>query len=200
MGNVNTLLEQLANKGFTQAQVAEAVGLTPQFLSDIKMGRRPLTEQVARRVSERYQVELEWLMGREAGSLTSGMFGPPPESGQWLPVFPHPIEGEPQLHPAWEGSFVHVPAIATPKLAAALQPYVLRFRNSDVNGRLHKNDLVLISQSPNESAQIVVVRQGRKCFLARRKDRNWVRLANGKSLTARSVVGHCLGVLWSALD
>jgi hypothetical protein len=118
-------------------------------------------------------------------------------------VLPHPVEGEQRLHPAWDGFFVHAPAIAAPKLASALHPYVLRYRNPDVDRRLYRNDRVLISQSPNETAQIVVVREGRKCFLARRKGkgRNWIRLANGKSLAADSVVvGHCLGVLWSALD
>jgi transcriptional regulator with XRE-family HTH domain len=54
MSRLSTLLEKLASKGFSQAQVAEVVGLTPQFLSDIKCGRRPLTDAVARRLSEHF--------------------------------------------------------------------------------------------------------------------------------------------------
>jgi transcriptional regulator with XRE-family HTH domain len=201
MTRLSTLLEELAKKGVVQAQVAAAVGLTPQFLSDIKHGRRILSESIAHRLSERYQVDFEWLLGREADSLTGSMFGPPPGSALWLPLFPWPIQGEPQMHPDWDGSYFHIPAIAAPKLASALQPYILRYGNLDVDGRLRKGDLVLVSQSPNESAPIAVVREARKCFLARHKGQDWVRLANGKSLSADSVVvGHCLGVLWSALD
>ena len=94
-----------------------------------------------------------------------------------------------------------MPASAAPKLATAIQPYVLRFDNNDVERRRHKNDLILVSQSPNESAQMVVVRTGKICLLCRRKNRYWVRLATGQRTTGEGAVGgHCVGVLPSALD
>jgi transcriptional regulator with XRE-family HTH domain len=49
MSRLTTLLEELASKGFSQAQVAEAVGITPQFLSEIKCGGRPVSDPIARR-------------------------------------------------------------------------------------------------------------------------------------------------------
>ena len=121
--------------------------------------------------------------------------------GDWLPVVSHPIEGNPRVHPKWEGYYVHVPTIAASRLALAENPYVLRYRENDVEGRLHKNDLVLVSQSTNASAEISVVLVGKKCCLARRQGRGWGRVANRQRLGTDCVlVGHCLGVLWSALS
>jgi transcriptional regulator with XRE-family HTH domain len=199
---LHKFIEQLITQGFTQAQIAGAAGLTRQYLNDLLCCRRPLTELVARRIGEKFSVDYRALLGHESRGSQPGLAsGPSSTAGEWLPVFPYPIEGDPICHPRWAGTYVPVPAMAAPKLISAVHPYVLRFGNIDVEGRLHKNDLVLISQSPKESAQIVVIRAQNKCLLCRRKGRSWVRVANGKVLTgACEVVGHCVGVLWSALD
>lgn len=198
----NEFIEQLIEQGFSQAEIAGAAGVSPQYLSDIRCFRRPLTELIARRIGERFSVDFRLLMGQESRGPQPGLAaGPSTLAGEWLPVFPQPIEGDPIRHPRWEGTYVQVPAMAAPKLVGAVHPYVLRFRSDDIEGRLHKNDLVLISQRPKESAQIVVVRTGKKCFLCRRKAAEWLRVANGQVLTgACEVVGHCVGILWSALD
>ncbi len=198
----NELIEQLIKQDFSQAQIAGAAGISPQYLSDIRCGRRPLTELVARRIGEKFLVDYRSLLGQENRGPQPGLgSGPSTIAGEWLPVFPQPIEGDPIRHPRWEGTYVQVPTMAAPKLIGAVHPYVLRFRRNDIEGRLHRNDLVLISQSPKESAQIVVVRTGKKCFLCRRKGRRWVRVAERQVLLgAFDVVGHCVGVLWSALD
>jgi hypothetical protein len=123
-----------------------------------------------------------------------------PSTGVWLPVFSHPVEGEPRNVPNWDGSHVEVSSVAAAKLAQAVQPYVLRFGHSDRQGRLRRGDLILISQSPGVSAELKVVRFRRKCFLARQVNGKWIRAATGKALPGESVVvGHCVGVLWSAL-
>jgi transcriptional regulator with XRE-family HTH domain len=196
------LIEQLIEQGFTQAQIAGAAGVSPQYLSDILCRRRPLTELVARRIGEKFPVDYRALLGPESRGSQSGLVSSPSSTaGEWLPVFPFPIEGDPLCHPRWDGTYVQVPAMAAPKLISAVHPYVLRFRNNDLERRLHKNDLVLISQSPKESAQIVVIKAQKKCLLCRRNGQSWVRVANKKVLTgACDVVGHCVGVLWSALD
>ena len=59
-------LEQLQKNGLTQAQIAAAVGLSPQFLSDVMKGRRPLTELVARRIGERFHVDYRRVLGDKA--------------------------------------------------------------------------------------------------------------------------------------
>ncbi len=140
-------------------------------------------------------------MSQESRPQPGLVAAPLSTAGEWLPVFPHPIEGEPTHHLKWTGIYVPVPAMAAAKLIAALHPYALCYHNDDVERRLRKDDLVLVSQSLNEKAQIVVVRTGRKCFLCRRKSRSLVRLANGQDLTGDCVVvGYCVGVLWSPLD
>jgi hypothetical protein len=153
-------------------------------------------------MGEQFQVDFHWLLGQvsqdpqPASTSNSLSF-----SNDLLPVLHYPIEGEPTHHRRWDGTYVQIPAIALPKLIAADRPYVLRFLNADVEKRLHRNDLVLISQIPNEDAEIVVVKEKTKCFLARRKNRKWFRVANGQLLASESVaVGHCVGILWSALE
>jgi hypothetical protein len=199
IGRLKSVLDELAKRGISQAQVAAGVGVTRQYLNDVVYSRRPLSELLARRIGEQFQVDFQWLLGRQsmpAKTATTGVG----DTGVWLPVLPHPVEGNPRMHPRWEGTFLPVPPIALPTLAMAVDPYVLRFLQNDVERRLHKNDLVLVSQTPDEIASIVVVRAGKKCFLARRKGRDWVRLANGDVLDGDlPVVGHCIGVLWSSL-
>jgi hypothetical protein len=168
-------------------------------LNDVANGRRPLRELLARRIGERFGIHFSSILGQQSVAaktvaLTTG------DSGVWLPVLPHPVEGEPRVHPRWTGTFIQVPAIAMPTLAGALDPYVLRFQQNDVEQRLHRHDLVLISQTPDDTAPIVVALSGKKCFLARCKAQRWVRLANGVVLGRdTTVAGHCLGILWSAL-
>jgi transcriptional regulator with XRE-family HTH domain len=197
--SLEALFNQLAEQDYSQAQIAGAIGVAPQYISDIRCGRRPLTELVARRIGEKFHVDYRTLMGLDK-SLQPGLTLGPSTNDAWLPILPHPVQGEPTQHPRWNGTYVQVPALAASKLVGAVHPFVLRFGNDDCENRLHKNDLVLISQSPNEKAQISVVRSGRKCFLCRRNGSGWVRVANGQVLTGNCVVvGHCIGVLWSAL-
>lgn len=190
------LLEQLAKQGMSQTQVAEAIQVAPQYLSDIKLGRRPLTERIARRLSDEFGVDLRRLSTMDTFAATMPSGGGPAE---WLPVLPHPIEGDPRLDPRWKGTFVPVPALAFRPLAEANWPYVLRFDGTDCQGRLHRHDLVLMSQSVNPKALICVVRTGAKCFLARHHQNCWARVNGGATLTDVTLVGHCLGVLWSTL-
>ena len=199
------LLRLLGEKGHKQQEIAAQAGLPVQQLSDIKHGRRKITELVARRLGHAFHVNFQWLTGS-----SDSMDPPAPvvalaatssSGGIWLPLHPHPVEGDPRLVPDWDGSGTEVFAAALPKLAQAQWPYVLVFNHDDVEGRLRKGDRVLISQSVNPKAEISVIRQGRKCFLARpQADGTWRRVANDVSLAAscRSV-GHCLAVIWSPL-
>jgi transcriptional regulator with XRE-family HTH domain len=196
---LKSVVDDLAQRGISQAKVAAAVGVSRQFLNDIVCARRPVSELLARRVAEQFEIDFSWLLGQPSRAPKTAAFGGA-DTGVWLPVLPHPVEGDPREHPRWEGTFIQVPPIAMPTLAGAVQPYVLRFGQNDVENRLHKHDLILVSQTRDEKAPIVVALSGRKCFLARRKAHRWVRLANGVALGSDvRVVGHCLGILWSAL-
>ena len=199
----NDLLELLSTQGFTQAQIAAKAGLPPQYLSDIKRSRRPMTELVARRLGEAFEVNFQWLLG------TSASMNPPPSQSaaqpasgaSWLPLFSHPIEGEPRAHPQWDGTGIEIAGAAAAKLLLAKRPYLLRFGRNDVRGRLRSGDLILISQVESEEAEIQVVRYRKKCFLARANDDgSWTRVATGKPLDADCpVTGHCVGIVWSSL-
>lgn len=198
---IEMLVDKLVDQGLSQAQIAGEIGIAPQYLSDILRDRRPMTELIARRIGEKFLVDYRGLLGQPTHEPHARLKMDPSSFAPWLPIFPHPIEGEPLCHPRWEGTLVQVPGIAASKLTGAVHPYVLRYRNNDVEGRLHKNDCVLISQRPKESAPIVVIKTGKKCFLCRRKGKSWFRVADGREITGVcEVVGHCVGILWSALD
>ncbi len=195
-------LEELAEQGRTQAQVAAAAQLQPQYLSDIKRNQRPMTELVARRLEDAFGVSHAWLLGtsnvREVGSYSPGdAFG----GGDRLPVFNDPIEGNPHANSAWDGIDREVAGLPAAKLSYLSHPYLLRFGNDDVEGRLRRNDLILISQSFAEDAEIHVVRFRRKLRLARRHPQEgWSRVANGAQLPADCPsVGHAVGIVWGAL-
>jgi len=196
-----SLLAQCAAQGVTQAKIAREIGVAPQFFCDLLRHRRPLTELIARRLGDYFKVDYRSLLTPQGSApqaaLASDTFV---GSGTCLPILPHPVEGDPKLHRRWNGNYVQVPSVAMQKLVAATDPYVLRYGNPDTEDRLHAGDLVLISQSLNDTAQISVVKTGRKCSLCRRKNRRWVRLATGEALSSDAVVvGHCLGILWSTL-
>jgi len=202
MQRLQVLLQLLAEQGLTQVQIAARAGLPAQYLSDIKRGKRPMTELVARRLGEEFEVNFQWLLGAD-----SAMENPKPRAGTakstlWLPLFPWPIEGEPRAHPQWDGAGVEVAGVAAAKVALTRYPYVLRFGNKDEGKRLHKGDLILISQVPRQDAELCIVRYRKKSCLARSDSAgNWERVANGELLLASkwTQTGHCVGIVWSSL-
>ena len=196
-------LEQAGAEGMTQAEIAQRTGVPPQYISDIKAGRRSVTELFARRIEEEFGVDYEWLRGEAATAESRTQFrnAGPRSNRVRLPVFPHPIEGEPYAHRIWDGSEIEVCGAATARLIASERPYVLRFGASDQKGRLRKNDFVLVSQSANNDAEIHVLKEGTTMYLARRKSsRTWEAVAPGKRVSAEAVVaGHCIGIIWGSL-
>jgi transcriptional regulator with XRE-family HTH domain len=206
------LLELLARQGLTQQQVASRANLPGQYVSDMKHGRRPVSELAARRIGAEFDVNYKWLLGTsnsmespESRSGYSAASSDASPTGSWLPLLSFPIEGEPRAHPAWDSTMVEIAGAAADKLVFARLPYALRFGHDDVQGRLRKNDLVLISQTPSADAEISVVRFKKKLFLARRRAETWERVAKGnkkESILPRdecTEVGHCVGIIWGSL-
>lgn len=199
----NDLLEALLEQGLTQAQIAAKAGIPPQYLSDIKRNKRPVTELIARRLGEEFDFNYRWLTGTSNSMENSAQPSATTTAGDtvWLPLFPFPIEDEPRQNSQWTGAGVEIAGAAAGKIGLARYPYVLQFGHGDVQGRLQQGDLVLISQATNTDAEIHVVRYRNKLFLARRnKDRSWTRVANGNKLPSNCpVMGHCVGIVWSSL-
>ena len=200
------LLKNLSRQGLTQQRVAAQAGLPSQYLSDIKCGGRHMTELVARRLGEQFHVNYQWLLGTSPTMAPTRAQAQSPDSStgstaKWLPLFPHPIEGEPRENPAWDGTGLEVAGAAAAKLSLATQPYVLRFGHDDPRGRLRQGDFILISQAPAQAAEISVVAYRKRLFLARAaEDGSWERVAKGKQLPPDCPIkGHCLGIVWSSL-
>lgn len=200
---LNELLGPLLEQGLTQAQIAAKAGIPPQYFSDIKRGERPVTELIARRLGEEFSFNYRWLMGTsnsmestaQPSTITS------PNNMVWLPLFSFPIQGEPRQNSNWTGAGVEIAGVAAGRIGLEKHPYVLQFGHDDDHGRLRQGDLILISQSQNDDAEIHVVSFRKKLFLARANaDGGWTRVANRKHLPSDCpTAGHCVGILWSLL-
>jgi transcriptional regulator with XRE-family HTH domain len=195
-------LEQ--QQGLSQGEIALRLKVPRQYLSDVKTGRRGLSELFARRFQEEFGVDHLWLLGQR-GSMEI----PRLDRGaatldarrMLLPVFVHPIAGDPHSNSAWDGSVVEVAGVAAARVLLADHPYVLRFGADDLQHRLRRSDLLLISQAIKKDAEIQILKAGRKMFLARLNPAgSWEPLNPQNSLHGKpSVHGHCLGILWGAL-
>ncbi len=200
---LNELLERLCERGLTQVQIASKAGLPPQYISDIKHGRRPMTELVARRFGDEFDFNFQWLLG-----TSDSMDNPSPRavaaagSAVWLPLFSSPIAGEPRQHPYWNGAGVELAGAAAGKVGLAKHPYVLQFGHDDVQGRLRRGDLILISQAAHDDAEISVLSRGKSLFLAQGSGRLLVanckrqaaarRVSDHGALHRNHLVGACL--------
>ena len=196
-------LEELARQGLSQTQVAAQAGIPAQYISDVKCGRRPMTELVARRLGERFGTDYTWLQGvADSATPVRTQIHTSQTSGTTilLPVFPHPIEGIPREHSDWDGGVLEVTGAAAAKAAMATSPYGLRFGSDDEIGRLRKGAFVLVTQEIDHTAEISIVRHRKKLFLARKVKGCWTRVANGSPLPNDCpIAGYCKGIVWGSL-
>ena len=202
------LLDTLSAEGVTQQQVAIRAGVPPQYLSDVRCGRRDLTELFARRVGGEFGVDYQWLMGG-----TGPMDAVPPEGSVAgraearagglliLPVLHALVEGEPRDSPLWDGSLFEVGGAAAAAAGRARQPYVLRVNADDREGRLRAGDLVLISQEPSDRAELGVIRLEGRLVLARGlRSAGWHDLTTGEILAGKvEMIGCCRAIVWALL-
>lgn len=199
----NEMLELWLASGLTQAQIAAKAGVQPQYLSDIKRGERRLSELIARRLEAEFGVNHRWLMGIDDTREATAPASMTAASGNTvrLPLLPTLIEGAPRANSTWIGGEIELVGAAAGKAALATDPYVLQWRHSDKKGRLKKDDLILISQTPNPDAEIQIVNYRNKIQLVRiHPDGKWRRVVNGTKFSADCpATGHCIGIIWSAL-
>lgn len=198
-------LVEMAIIGLTQQAVAARAGVPSQYLSDVKNGRRLLSELLARRLNEEFGVDHVWLMTGE-GTMT-----PPrvpraetrPQDAEvvMVPIVGQPIVGDPRISLAWDGSLVALTGPPAMKAKQASHAYILRLHHDDFTGRLRKGDLVLISQGNLEFGEIQVIQTRGLPVLARRgKGGAIIPLKNGKAIAAgATVLGTCVCIVWAAL-
>jgi transcriptional regulator with XRE-family HTH domain len=193
----------LANRGITQRHAAIELNVPPQYLSDVKNGHRSLTEPFARRIAEVYGVSFVWLVSGQGPKSISRLDvrGTSQTDTVMLPVLAEPIEGDPAVSVAWDGSKLEVSGAAAAIAGRASQPYILRISNNDVDGRLRKNDLVLVSQKSTESTTIELLQHRGRIVLARRESNGgWKVIDTGRAVSAKAkTVGYCLGIVWAKL-
>jgi transcriptional regulator with XRE-family HTH domain len=200
----STFLDELAGKGITQQEAARRLGVSPQYISDCRAGRRGISELFARRLEEEFHRPRGWFLDDDTDQggerpLRESLGGR--SARTHLPVFPHPIQGDPYRHRLWSGSEIEVCGLAAVRALAARQTYLLELGIDDRRGRLRRHDLILISQETNSTAELQVLELANKAFLARRKQpRGWEALSASRSVSGDpKIIGHCIGVVWAAL-
>ncbi len=61
----NEFLEELAAKGVSQQEVAKRLGVSAQYVTDIKARRRRISELFARRLEDQFHRSRGWFLGTE---------------------------------------------------------------------------------------------------------------------------------------
>jgi len=198
------LVANLADQGVSQQEIARRTGLPPQYVSDVKRHRRTVSELFARRLAAQFDFDYEWLLGSGTSSASLGSCGVDETSGILsLPVVGDPIQGPPRSHRHWQGECIELAGIAAAKARSALDPYILRFRADDRDGLLQRNDLLLISQMVDETAELHVVAVSiKKLYLARGTYGAFQRVskqARDPLPESTKAIGHCVGIVWRQL-
>jgi transcriptional regulator with XRE-family HTH domain len=193
-------LSRLIERGQTQRQIASALNVPPQYLSDVKNGHRTITEPFLRRIAEVYRVSFDWLMDGEGpesvpqfdaahGTATSGVI---------LPVLTVPAEGDPGISSDWDGSQIIVAGAPAVIASRAKWPYVLRYEGEDGTRRLANGDLLLITEAGEAPSELMIVKAGRTLRLARHDQGQWYSLdANPRVLKRLKLVGAVRGIVWA---
>lgn len=198
---LRALLEQLAEQGISQQQIARQLNVPASYLSDVKLGRKTLTDTFGRFFCSEFGVGLDWLLDG-VGPQTKPQLSSPPDAAKsaqvMLPVLSELIQGNPEDSPAWDGSRVEVAGVAAARALRADHPYVLKSPVDDKLGRIKKNDLLLIDQNASEEATLLVVLDVRELHLARRTQRGYQAVESGRAMRAAATpVGACLGIIWA---
>jgi transcriptional regulator with XRE-family HTH domain len=196
----NAFLDELAEQGTTQQEVARKLCVSAAYLSDCKRGRRSITELFARRLEHAYGRHHRWFL--EGERIFGGLHAPEHADRFVLPVFPHPIEGAPSAVSSWDGTRFEVCGVAATRALDSHWPYVLRLGSDDRRGRLKTGDLILVSQKIDSRAEVQVIKHNRKILLARPKaPKGWESVFQKRRVPGDpEIIGHCVAVVWAALQ
>lgn len=199
-------LKRLLQQGMSQHEIAQRAEVPPQYLSDVKAGRKAVTELFARRLAERLGVDYQWLMqGRCVRVAPADRHAPGAGAvgGILVPVLDGPCLGAPQESTAWDGSVVELAGPAAVAARGAKNPYVLRLSTGSRAMQIPLGALLLASQGVDPSRKVAVLRTGDTLCLAQRDERDpdsWREVRAGKRLGGSvKVVGCILGVIWAAV-
>ena len=199
---IKQALARLIQRGVRQREIAYELGVPSQYVSDLKHGRRALSEPFARRFAETFRVSAAWLIHGEGPSELPDLAAAAAASGEscLLPVLSEADEGDPRHSRHWDGGLLTLAGAAAAAAARAMLPFVLRIGGDIPSGRLKKNDLVLCCQEPHDDAAIVIVRAKGTALLAKAAGKGGYKtLASDRLIPGAEPIGCCLGIVWAAL-
>ncbi len=201
------VLAMLRESGVSQHDIGVRTGVGSQYVSDVKNGRRALTELFARRLADEFGVDSRWLLtgiGVPPMSTLDQVAGTRRGRSPTvvLPVLPELVDGNPRAAACWDGTMVElgIPA-AVAAVERAVDPYVLQLGHGDRDGRLRVRDLILISQAAEPEASLAVVRGDGFLRLVRcSRSGRWRDVENGDPLADNpEVIGRGIAIVWGSL-
>lgn len=198
------LINELRARGISQRALAEKLEMHPQYISDIKRGIRPVSDNFTNHIAKKLSPELVRILftgASQPGDLRRLMAGSPTDQSVELPVLHSPIAGNPKSSTVWNGDTMTLAGIGAIAAREAKRPYVLALQHVDVWGRLRPDDRLLISQKPVPGREVCLLQTRAGIVLARkRKGSVWRPIKTGKVLKeSAKLVGSVVAIIWARL-
>ncbi len=200
---LDQLLKDFLKQEHSQQEIAAELNIPPNYLSDLRHGRRTINDQFCRSFAHQFRISFQWLATGD-GAMSSPQFGQlraEAAGNLLLPVLSEPYAGDPTKCARWDGCQVEITGAAAASAARAINPYIIRLASQDWLGRLMPGDLILISQEVMETSEIAIARDRNRLVIVRKGDKDgWRALSSGKRLAAKpEIIAQCLGIVWAGL-
>jgi hypothetical protein len=211
--------------GVKQTDIAAALGISRQAVTDMGAGRRRFTRTMADRLiamgeSEPWKNEL--VEAIQSLFVDKEIPLPPCDSGVpaavsprraggsiTLPVLTAPLRGDPPQAKADVKGYLAIPPELAVQATESLKPYVLIIDFDDKEGRLRRGDHVLVLQDGKRECEIQIIEFRGALRLARRSRQGadvaagagWILLDSGRmvSVSGAARVGCVVGIVLALL-
>jgi transcriptional regulator with XRE-family HTH domain len=197
------MLQKLREQGLSQHEIAQRACVPSQYLSDVKTGRRVMTELFARRLAEEFGVDYLWLLEGRGNMTRPTVQGPAhARRGVLVPVLSEPFIGDPRSATTiWGGNLIELSGPAAALAEQCRHPYVLRLGQDAHDGSFKVGDQLLVSQTPEQDASVALLRVSDVLRLARRSGaRQWRDLLTGRKMPKPvDLAGRCVALIWRLL-
>lgn len=152
--------------GLTGQKIAELSGTRPQYISDIKRRRRPLSREMYMRTLAGLFGEYKWLITGDLPLDTQRILALYPHISDNasktapLPVLQRPFMGPKMTPDAWDGGFICVASPVLERVKQMHDPYILHLPFNDKTGRLAQGDNLLINQVDSKHCDYLLIKTG----------------------------------------
>lgn len=178
--------EMIGSIGLTGQRIAELSGTRPQYISDIKRRRRPLSRDMFMRTLLGLYGAQKWLISGDLKLDTKRIIAlypyiSNPESETYpLPVLQRPFMGPKMTADDWDGNFICVTSPLMERAKKMRNPYILHLPFNDKSGRLCKGDYLLIDQTDAKSSGYVLIKTGWGVKLVKRAGETFEDVESGE--------------------